>query len=300
MAFAPSPRSSEALGDRDRTGGRERAIVEAGAGDDVADRARVRRREADRGETVVDRRQVVERDMRQDQVLLVRHPDLVVGIVLGEVGDGVELVGAGVAGRRADRFQRHGDDRVALRLMGHDVGVAEALEARVLALAPLDALAEGLLRIELGRGEEGRDPRDLGRGQVEQGFVARLELGLDLGFQRLEGLLVHQDLDARLVLVVAPALEIVDAQDRLDVAEQIALRQEVAHLAADERRAPEAAADIDGKAQRARGVADDLQADVVRLDHRAVVRRAVDRDLELARQEAELRMQRRPLPQISA
>ena len=63
------------------------------------------------------------------------------------------------------------------------------------------------------------------------------------------------------------------------------------------RRAPEAAADIDGEAELARLVAHDLQADVVRLDHGAVVRRAVDRDLELARQERELRMQRRPLPQ---
>ena len=35
----------------------------------------------------------------------------------------------------------------------------------------------------------------------------------------------------------------------------------------------------------------------MRLDHRAVVGRAVDRDLEFARQEREFRMQRRPLPQ---
>ena len=77
---------------------------------------------------------------------------------------------------------------------------------------------------------------------------------------------MHQDLDARLVLVVAPTFEIVDAQDRLDIAEQVALGQEFAHLAADERRAPEAAADIDLEAEFARGVANDLQADVVRLD----------------------------------
>ena len=33
------------------------------------------------------------------------------------------------------------------------------------------------------------------------------------------------------------------------------------------------------------------------LDHRAVVRRAVDGDLEFARQEREFRMERRPLPE---
>ena len=62
----------EALGDRDRARGGERAIVEAGAGDDVADQPGVGRRQADGGEPVVDGGQVVERDMRQDEVLLVR------------------------------------------------------------------------------------------------------------------------------------------------------------------------------------------------------------------------------------
>ena len=42
--------------------------------------------------------------------------------------------------------------------------------------------------------------------------------------------------------------------------------------------------------------ANHLQADVMRLDHRPVVRRAVDRDLELARQKREFGMERRPLP----
>ena len=108
---------------------------------------------------------------------------------------------------------------------------------------------------------------------------------------------MQQDLDARLVFVVAAAFEIVDAQDRLAIAQQIALGQEVAHLLADDRRAAEAAADIDRKAQFAALVAHDLQADVMGLDRRAVVRRAVDRDLELARQEREFGMLRRPLPQ---
>ena len=61
----------EALGDRDRARGRQRAIIEARAGDDVADEARVGRGEADRGEPVVDRGQIVERDMGRIQVLLV-------------------------------------------------------------------------------------------------------------------------------------------------------------------------------------------------------------------------------------
>ena len=108
---------------------------------------------------------------------------------------------------------------------------------------------------------------------------------------------MHQDLDARLEFVVASSFEIVDAQDRLDVAQEVAFGQEIADHAPDHRRSTEPAADIDAKADLALIVAHDLQSDVMRLDHRAIVRRAVDGDLELARQEREFGMERRPLPQ---
>ena len=58
---------------------------------------------------------------------------------------------------------------------------------------------------------------------------------------------------------------------------------------------PEAAADIDGEAELAVRVALQVQADVVDLDRGAVALGAGHGDLELARQEDEFRMQRRPL-----
>ena len=64
-----------------------------------------------------------------------------------------------------------------------------------------------------------------------------------LEFLRAE--FVHQDLDARLVFVVAPAIEIVDAHDRFEIGEKLVLGQEVAHRDADHRRAALAAADHD-------------------------------------------------------
>ena len=101
---------------------------------------------------------------------------------------------------------------------------------------------------------------------------------------------MNQDLDARLVDVVAAAVLVVDAQDRLDVAQQIALGQERLDGLADERRAPEPAADDDFEAGLARAVAVQPQADVVHAHRGAVVRRGRHRDLELARQKREFRM----------
>ena len=119
-----------------------------------------------------------------------------------------------------------------------------------------------------------------------------LPLLLDLVGEFLDAELVHQDLDARLVDVVAPAVLVVDAQDRLDVAQQIALRQERPDGLRQIRHAAEPAADADLEAGLAGAVAVEPQADVVDLDGGAVVRGGRDGDLELARQEREFRMHR--------
>ena len=120
------------------------------------------------------------------------------------------------------------------------------------------------------------------------------ELGLDvLGELRAERLDEH--LDARLPDVVAPAVFVVDAQDGLEVGEQLRPRQELARDRADDRRAAHAAADAHLEAQLAGRVAHDLQADVVPGGRSAVFAAAVDGDLELARQRGELRVKARPL-----
>jgi hypothetical protein len=124
-----------------------------------------------------------------------------------------------------------------------------------------------------------------------------LEEGLlDLRDDLLGAGLVHEDLDARLVLVVPPSLAVVDVQDRLEVGQQVGLRQELPHRLADHRRAPEPAAHDHLVARLARVAPHHPEPDVVRLGHRPVVRRAGDRDLELARQPGELGVIRRPLP----
>ncbi|MGY4412609.1 hypothetical protein ACVWW4_004345 [Bradyrhizobium sp. LB7.1] len=119
-----------------------------------------------------------------------------------------------------------------------------------------------------------------------------LPLFLDLAREFLDAELVHQDLDARLVDVVAAAVLIVDAQDRFDIAENVAAMHEVLDGLGDERRAAEPATDQHLEAGLALLVLDQAQANIVDLDRRAVMVRRGDCDLELARQEREFRMQR--------
>ena len=149
----------------------------------------------------------------------------------------------------------------------------------------------------LGHREIALDAADLLLGQSQGRMPDALPFLIHLAPDLVGAGLVDEDLDPRLELVVAPAEEIVDAQDRLDVGEDVLLRQEVADLVRDHRRAAEAAADIDGEAELAVGVALQMQPDVVDLDRGAVALGAGHRDLELARQEDEFRVQRRPLPE---
>ena len=93
----------------------------------------------------------------------------------------------------------------------------------------------------------------------------------DFAGKFLDAELVHQDLDAGLVDVVAAAVLVVDAQDRLDIAEQVAARHERLDGLADERRAAEAAADQHLEAGLAGRVPVQAQADVVNLDRGAVM-----------------------------
>jgi hypothetical protein len=99
------------------------------------------------------------------------------------------------------------------------------------------------------RREVGVNALDLVLGKLQRAIADALPFLLHLGGDRLDAGLVDQDLDACLVLVVAPALQIVDAQDGLQVAQQVCLGQVVADLLGDEGRAALAAADVDGKAE---------------------------------------------------
>ena len=140
------------------------------------------------------------------------------------------------------------------------------------------------------------DARDLLLDQRRRAVLQVRPLGFDFLAELVRAALLHQDLDARLVDVVAPAVAVVDAQDRVEVGEQVPPGQELADHVADDRRAAQAAADQHLEADfasshparragryRARATAARSAA------------RAVHRDLELARQVGELRMEGRPL-----
>ena len=164
---------------------------------------------------VIDGLEVGARHMRQDEVLLVADADLVEAVVLGKIGDRLHLAVGGVARRPADRLQRDRHRRIVGVLVRGDVlGEPVAERARVQPGKP-DCL------VALGRGPPAAAARNRrgwratsASGSLSSPSFSACQLGLDLAGQLLGAGLVDEDLDARLVLVVAAAVQIVDAQDR--------------------------------------------------------------------------------------
>ena len=121
--------------------------------------------------------------------------------------------------------------------------------------------------------------------QRQRGLAHRAPFFFDFRREFLDAEFMHQDLDAGLVDVVAAAVLIVDAQDRLDIAEEIAAANERLDGLGDEGRAAEAAADQNLESDLAFGIPVQPQPDIVDLDRGAVMRGSRDREFELARQE---------------
>src|SRR5262244_4631398 len=232
------------LGHRNRTRVGQAAIVETGASDDVGDEIDVGRGDADFVERAPQRGKIALGDVRKRQVLLMPDANLAETVALREIGDGVHLLRGGVAGGRSFGLERKRHDGIAGELVVADRIVEPNAEAIVRArLCQLGRIVRERLVVGIAkpRGNIG-DHRGIER---ERAILDRSPFLVDLARKLLRAELVHQNLHARLVDIVAPAVLVVGAHDRLDVAEQITLRQEGLDRLADERRAPEPAADDD-------------------------------------------------------
>ncbi len=147
---------------------------------------------------------------------------------------------------------------------------------------------------KLGTCEEGAQPFQFGEGRFDALIQQMREFRLDLPRIFLRAKFMDEDLDARLVLVVAATVAVVYAQAGFGIRHELVERYEVADARCNHRRAAHAATDIECRAQSAI-FRYDLDADIVQLHRRAIGLAGNDADLELARQIAEFGMEAGPL-----
>ena len=147
---------------------------------------------------------------------------------------------------------------------------------------------------EGGKREVFGNPRQFLARRLDADRKQMRELFLDLADILRRAEFMDEDLDARLVLVVAPAIAVVDPKARLGIGDELVDRHEVADQRGDHRGAAHPAARIELRAHFAVTL-DDPHPDIVQPHRRAVFFRRDHRDLELAGQVGELRVEARPL-----
>ena len=288
-------RSGEAGRDLLRQGNRprigQRAIVQARAGDDVGDQVQIGLCQARRNQLLPDGTQVRLPHMRQHQILRMGDAQFIEGICLGQIGDQRHLLRRRIAGDAVNRLQADVDDGIAGRLVGRDLPVDPQRESPV---APVDLV--GQAAFISGRGKKVADARQFLDRRIEAQRAHMRKFFLDLPLILLDADFMDQDLDPRLVLVVAATIAIIDAQAGFQIRNNLIFGHEVPDKRGNHWRPPHAAAGIDFRADHAIAL-DQFQPDVMQPHRRAIIVRRDHRNLELARQIGEFRVEARPLAQ---
>ena len=277
-----------ALGQRDRAGIGERAIIKAGARDHVFDRVHIGRAKSGGVELAPQRVQVLDLHMRQDDVLRVHDAQFIKRVLLGEARHNADLLARSIARNAAHRFERNDRRDVAVVLVAVGVAVDPQREVGVRSVDGFDAVLEcGVSKI-FGNARQFR----------QRWFHALIEqmreFLFDLARVFLLAQLVDEDFDARLVLVVAPAIAVVDAKAGLGVGDELIERHKVADHGRDHGCASHTAAGKEARTDCA-VLLNNLNADIVQPHRGAVALRSDHADLELARQVGEFRVKARPL-----
>src|SRR3546814_226171 len=97
------------------------AIIKTGAGDDVADKVKIGRREPSRIQLLPERVEIALLHIGQDDILAVRDAHLIKRILLCQIGNKVDLIGRSITrnaahGLQADRGDGIAGDRKSTRL----------------------------------------------------------------------------------------------------------------------------------------------------------------------------------------
>ena len=236
--------------------------------------------------------------------MVVRHAHLAGAELFSQLSGHRELVGRGVARGLTQAFERQGDSAQVRIFVCAYVLLEPAPELDVVLGSGTENIGDfGVcafaVAVQRRRHKAGGDAVQLGLRDGVRAAVVVHDLAV-LGFHVVKVTLafgLDQNLDARLVDVVAPAIAVVHAHDGFDVVHHLVPGQELADHAADDRRAAHAAAHLHFEAEFAFGVAKQVQADVMPGGGGAVFQSTADGDFEFTRQKSELGVQRAPLAQ---
>ena len=234
-------------------------------------------------------------NMGQDDVLFVADAQFAVAVGFRQIGNDAHLIGCRIPRCLAMRLDRDRHNGMVALAMFRQVGIGPSAKdgIRVIGsviVCPGTALQGGL----------GKSGANIGQQRLICAAKQRAHLG-KAGFDHAGNLVttgfMNGNLDARFVLIIAPPQSVINRQHRFHIGQKVPNGQELAHQMANHRRPAKATADKHLKPCLTRCIARHAQANVMGGGDGAVIGRACDGNLELARQELEFGMVRGPLAQ---
>ena len=220
-------------------------------------------------------------------------PQFAEAVLIRQVSDLVHLRIGNVTGDDTVLLQRQSDGAVASNFVRMRVAVNPAGEGFFgLQLFGKGAFINGAFVRR--RSEVGGNAVELRLSQSGRAILDMQPFGFDLFGEFFDAECLHENLDPRLVGVVATALTVIDPEDGFAIGQDVLPGQEFTDDLTANRRPAEAATDDDAEANLTVLLLQ-MQADIVEPGDGAVFFSAGNGDLELARQEGEFRMEGRPL-----
>jgi len=213
------------------------------------------------------------------------------GDIVDLTGDEIHLVGARVTRRHASLLERQDYRAIARYAVLLDRPANPTGKSGVLfQMAPEIGFVIRRMLVVVGWREIRRNARQFLIGKRVGAVPDLCPFLFHLAREFLRAKRLDQDLDARLIKIVAAAMPVVNAQDGFDIRVYVPPRQEFADHRPDYWGASHAAADNHPEAYFAGFAALQMQPDVVKGRSRAIFRGAIYGNLELARKECEFRM----------
>ncbi len=285
------------LGNRNALGIGQRAEVTARAADDVGQQADIRCSQAVLTRLLPYGEEVAELHVCKYQVLLMGYTQFAEAILVGKVGNDVHLFMRGVARRFAVRLERQRDGTVARHAMRMHTAFDPGSKRRVAGNCTVEGCVVRWQILVRHGFEMLGDAFELSLGDGVGTILDVSPFLFNLAAEFFDAQCLDQDLDARLEDVVATAVKVVDADDRLAIGQQVLPLEVFADDLAENGGATETTANPNANRGLASLILVELETDIVRLYYGTVSLGAGNGDLELAWQEGEFRVEGAPLAQ---
>jgi hypothetical protein len=147
--------NGDLLRDWDRARGGQRTVIHAWAGDNVRDQADVGAGKVGLMQVGMQGEQIGFMHMGQDDILFMADTQFIMTIEFCQIGHGAHLIGAGVAGGLARRFQADAYNGMVAVAMGMGAGVYPCAKSRLAAIVLIIGLHK--VSFEFWCGKSGSD-----------------------------------------------------------------------------------------------------------------------------------------------